>query len=244
MARVIYFLTIYNEAGAIPKVLSSLSSVRLSPGISSFVIHAVDDASTDDTPRILKGLMSTYPLEVVRYDENRGVSETFKLGLKHFAKTLSDDDIVILMEADGTSDTAVIPAMLRKILEGNDLVIASRELRGGRYLGFPWYRILGSKGINLFLRTLWRVRGATDYTIFFRAYRVSLLKKCFTADFEFHARRSFAANGEILLRLKKFNPRIAQVPFVYDYGIKRGPSRMRLVGTLLEYIRLTLRVYL
>lgn len=241
--RVVFFLTIYNESVSLLDVLESLSRVTLPRGIESSSIYAIDDASTDATPKILEEAKTKYTIEVVRYVQNQGIPKTFQRGFQHLAAVLSDDDIVILMEADGTSDTTMVGAMLAKILEGNDIVIASREMAGGKYLGFPWYRVLGSKSVNLFLRTFWRVSGATDYTIFFRAYRVSLLNKCFTKDFEFRARKSFAANGEILLRLKRFHPRIAQVPLRYDYGLKRGPSRMRLIRTLLEYLRLTAIYY-
>lgn len=240
-ARVCFFLTIYNEAAALPKLLEDISKIPLPPGITAYSVYAVDDASTDDTPRVLEALAQKYPLSYLRYEKNVGVPETFKRALKYFSETLGDDDIVVLMEGDGTSDTAAAPAMLAKILEGSDLVIASRHVKGGKYARFPWYRVLGSSLINLFLRVMWGVSGATDYTIFYRAYRVSLLKKEFLQP-DFKARKSFAINGEILLKLSVHDPKVAEVPLVYDYGLKKGPSRMNLVAALKEYMRLT-RIY-
>ncbi len=238
-SRVCFFITIYNEAEALPKLLEQISRIKLPEGISAYSVYAVDDASTDTTPQVLETLKASYPLTVLRYEKNKGVPATFKEAFNFFAKNLEDSDIVILMEGDGTSDVSAAPGMLQKILDGNDIAIASRHAHGGAYVRFPWYRIMGSSLINLFLRIMWGVRGATDYTIFYRAYRVSLIKKSFMQP-TLHAKRSFAVNGEILLQLSEHEPKIAEVPLRYDYGLKKGPSRMNLVAALKEYMRLTL----
>lgn len=238
-SRVCFFITIYNEAEALPKLLEQISRIKLPEGISAYSVYAVDDASTDDTPKVLERLKTQYPLTVLRYEKNKGVPATFKEAFNFFAKNLEDGDIVVLMEGDGTSDVSAAPLMLQKILEGSDVAIASRHAPGGAYVRFPWYRIMGSSLINFFLRVMWGVEGATDYTIFYRAYRVSLIKKSFMEP-TLHAKRSFAVNGEILLQLSEHVPKIAEVPLRYDYGLKKGPSRMNLIAALREYMRLTL----
>ena len=236
---VYFFLTIYNEEYALPTLVESLSRIAL-PENTDYRIYAVDDASTDSTPRVLKDLQARYPIDVHRYEKNQGIPVTFRDGFSHFAHTVGDDDVVILMEADGTSDPAVVPLMLEKIQAGSDMVIASRHVKGGAYVRFPRYRTLGSSLVNFTLRVLWRIPGVTDYTIFFRAYRGSLIKKVFAEPVSFFARKSFAANGELLLVCKPVQSRIDEVPLRYDYGLKKGNSRMRLFSALYEYMRITL----
>ncbi|MGC9602321.1 MAG: glycosyltransferase [Minisyncoccia bacterium] len=241
LRRVCFFLTIYNEEYALPGLLQSLSNVSLPSG-TAYSIYAVDDASTDTTPAILERAKTAYPITVLRYEINRGVPATIKDAFAYFARELTDDDVVIFMEADGTSDVSLIPRMLEKIDEGNDMVIASRYTKGAISLGFPWYRLLGSALVNYFLRLVWNVKGVTDYSIFYRAYRASLIKKCFGHGYvPLRAKKSFAVIAESLLFFDVYHPRIAEVPLRYDYRIKKKPSRMKLLPTLFEYMRITIR---
>jgi len=46
----------------------------------------------------------------------------------------------------------------------------------------------------------------------------------------------------MLLRLAPFSCGFREVPFLYDYGLKRGKSGMRIGGNLLSYLQL-LRIH-
>lgn len=239
MSTYYFVLPAYNEEGNIADTLKAIGTCSLPIGITKQIL-VVDDGSKDATPQILAELSKTLPLSVVTHSPNKGIPKVFESASAYLATRLQDTDVVIILESDGTSDLACVPLFSEAIASGADIVIASRHVRGGAYVRFPWYRVLGSSAVNLFLSILWRVPGAHDYTMFYRAYRAPIFKKFSEEGGMFIAQKSFAANGELLKRLAAYHPKIVEVPLRYDYGLKKGPSKMKLVATLIEYLRLTI----
>jgi len=130
----------------------------------------------------------------------------------------------------------VLPEMARRIYGGDDLVIASRYVRGGQHVNFPMQRVWGSSLVNIVLSVFFRIRGITDYTIFYRAYRADAVQRALKRyGPNFVTTRSFAANLEVLLRVLPFSTRFSEVPLVYDYGLKKSQSKMNPFKTLREY---------
>ncbi|MDO8518329.1 MAG: glycosyltransferase family 39 protein, partial [bacterium] len=68
-----------------------------------------------------------------------------------------------------------------------------------------------------------------------------LLRKYIADRVPFRARKSFAVISEILLHVSRYTSQFAEVPLRYDYGLKKGPSKMKLFQTLWEYTRITPR---
>ncbi len=237
-----FVLPAYNEEGNLKDTLEAVARVRVSEDVETKIL-VVDDGSTDATPHILRSLQSSLPLSVVTHSPNKGIPKVFESASAHLAPLLKDEDVVIILESDGTSDLACVPLFRSALDAGADIVIASRHVHGGAYVRFPWYRVLGSTAVNVFLTLLWRIKNVHDYTMFYRAYKGKVFKKFHEEGGVFVAKKSFAANGELLYRLAKYKPRIEEVPLRYDYGLKKGPSKMRLIQTLLEYIRLTLSLH-
>jgi dolichol-phosphate mannosyltransferase len=234
--HVYFILPIYNEEVALPALLEMLASVQLANEVRTII--AVDDGSTDSSAAILSSLSAIYPIKVITHSPNRGIPGTFKSALEYVVPLLRDEDVVIIMESDRTSDPALIPALVEKVHAGSDIVIASRHAPGGAYVRFPWYRTVASTIVNIALRVALHLPKVEDYTIFYRAYRGSILKRGFAGGVSFKARKSFAVNGEILLILSTLHPSIEEIPLHYDYGLKTSPSSMPLVATLIEYVRL------
>lgn len=235
-AHVYFILPIYNEEKGLPPLLETLATVPLPNGRT---IVAVNDGSKDRSGEILEDGLKRYPIKLITHSPNRGIPGVYKSAFEYLMTVLQDDDVVILMESDGTSDPALIPSLVKTIESGNDVVIGSRHQPGGEYLNFPWYRKMASSLVNVWLAMSWRLPGVKDYTIFYRAYRGSILKKGFAGGVNFKAAKSFAANGEILLILAPHHPKIAEIPLRYNYGLKGSVSSMPLVKTLTEYVRLT-----
>jgi dolichol-phosphate mannosyltransferase len=145
------------------------------------------------------------------------------------------------MEADQTSEAQLLPALLTRGAAGDDVVIASRHVRGGAYRDFPLRRRLLSLVANRLFRLVWRLPGVTDYTIFFRCYRVALLQRAFPSVTAVTFRQAgFAANIELLALCCRAGATVAEVPHVYRYGRKPGPSKMRVLPNLAAHLRLLL----
>jgi glycosyltransferase involved in cell wall biosynthesis len=187
----------------------------------------VNDGSRDTSVEEILAIQSTVPIELIQHETNLGIPKTFYDGLSYAATHAADDDCICMIEGDGTSDIQQIPAMVVKMAEGADVVVASRVIAGGAFLRFPWFRKLGSLIVNYFVRFFARVEGITDYTIFFRAYRARCLKLAIDQYHEqFIVTKSFAANLEVLLKIQPYIKRVAEVPLVYDYGLKKGKSKI------------------
>lgn len=235
--HVYFVLPIYNEEAALPKLLKMLAEEQLPPGVERTIV-AVDDGSVDRSAEILASLSQQYPIKIITHKPNRGIPGTFKSAFEFVAQTVNDDDVVIIMESDCTSDPKLIPQLVQKISAGSDIVIASRHAHGGAYVRFPLYRTAASSIVNMALRVALHIPNVEDYTIFYRAYRGSIIKRAFSRGITFKAKKSFAVNGEVLLILSTYHPKIEEVPLHYDYGLKTSPSSMPLIATLVEYVRL------
>lgn len=242
MPTLFFVLPIFNESPGLRDLIARIGAVQIPAGWRRQII-AVDDGSTDASLSTLQALAPRYPLQILSHMPNQGIPKVFREAFAFLKDRLQDDDVMIFMESDGTGDLSVIPLFLDRLNTGADVVIASRHVRGGAYVRFPQKRRFGSAIVNWFLRVLWRIPGVTDYTIFYRAYRGALLKKYIDDGAPWSARKSFAVNGELLLRLHTYAPRIAEVPLRYDYGLKKGKSKMKLLQTLLEYVRITATVH-
>ena len=226
----------FNEAANLPSLLERVAAALA--GKSYFAI-VVDDGSADGSAAVVEGLARRFPVRLLRHERNRGIAATFLTGLRAAAADAADADAIVIMEGDGTSDPALLPALGEALESGADVAIASRHVPGGAYRRFPLKRLLLSRAANFLLRRLCPLPGASDFTIFYRAYRAGPLKRALGAYGDrFTSVGGFACNAEMLLRLAPFIGRVVEVPFVYDYGVKRGASAMRIGGNLLSYAAL------
>lgn len=202
--------------------------------------YIVDDSS-DATPRILTRLARTIPITLVPHPKNRGVSEALLWGIKAIAKRCRRGDSLIIMEADGTSDPQVISLFLSKLASGADVVIASRYVPGGSYKKFPLKRLFLSHAANFTFRYYFPHRQISDYTIFYRAYNIGLIKKALNYYGEtLLISKYFTANTELLIKLTDFTKKIAEVPFTYNYSAKAGKSALKVFPNVVQYFKFIL----
>ncbi|MBI4355027.1 MAG: glycosyltransferase [Candidatus Omnitrophica bacterium] len=235
-SHVFVVIPAYNEALNLPALLTGVHQV-LAAQQESMTLIVVDDGSEDETAEVVRQLAVTRPIELLRHAQNRGVGAVFRTGFSAACAQAAPHDVIVLMEGDGTSDPAVLPAMLGRIHQGADLVIGSRYRPGGGYGGFSVRRMALSLGANLLLRLRFPMAGVRDYTIFFRAYRAGLLQRGFQRFGErLTELRTFACNAELLIKLRALRPNIAEVPLRYCYGVKRGRSKLAVRRTIAEYL--------
>src|SRR3989344_6118252 len=240
MARAYFVLMILNEDESVTGVVRSIMGATLPPHFERRIL-AINDGSTDGTAGILSELGRSYPVQTISFETRQGMPLSFRAAFEFLLPHLQDEDVVFTLEADGSNDIACVLPMVEEIQKGADMVFASRYAPGAVSLGFPWYRLWGSNVINMFLRLLWNVPHVADCSVLYRAYRGSLLRKYIGDSVPFRARKSFAVISEILLHISHYTAKIAEVPLRYDYNLKKGPSKMKLLQTLWEYTRITPR---
>jgi glycosyltransferase involved in cell wall biosynthesis len=128
-----------NEEENLPHVL---------PGIREWVdeVVLVDGHSHDRTVEVARQLC---PGIRVIAQEGRGKGAALRTGF-----AAATGDIIVMLDADGSTDPAEIPAYVGALLSGADFAKGSRFLQGGGTADMPLYRKLGNWGFVVLVRLL------------------------------------------------------------------------------------------
>ena len=234
------FLPAYNEELALPRLTAKVNAV-LRSSTGGYRIVVLDDGSSDATLRVAGELAQKYPVEVLRHEKNQGLGRTMVDGLKHCAEASSDNDLVVTLDCDDTHEPRYMSEAIEKIKEGNDVAILSRYTSGGGERGLSGVKSFLSRGAGFFLRIFFPIRGVHEYSCGYRVFRASILKKAyerFGDGFVRLADHGFVVTPEILIKMNMLGARIAEVPFVLEYGQKPGQSKNRPLRTIAGYFLL------
>src|ERR1700739_1828849 len=105
-----------NEAANLPHVFA-----RIPDCVDEVVI--VDGHSTDDTIAVAQALM---PSVRIVLQDGRGKGNALKCGF-----AAARGDIIVMLDADGSTDPAEIPAYVAALMSGVDFAKGSRFAEGG-----------------------------------------------------------------------------------------------------------------
>jgi glycosyltransferase involved in cell wall biosynthesis len=95
-----------------------------------YEILAIDDGSIDDTFRLLAGLQAADPrLRVIRFRRNFGQTAAFAAGFAY-----ARGRYIVTSDGDLQNDPADIPAMVKKLEEGYDIVAGWRKDRKDTFI--------------------------------------------------------------------------------------------------------------
>jgi undecaprenyl-phosphate 4-deoxy-4-formamido-L-arabinose transferase len=151
---------ILNEAPTLEELADRLVGTLHRIGKSYEVIF-VDDGSTDDSAKLLKGLYKLHPMiKVMRFNRNYGQHMAILAGLER-----AHEEIVVTLDGDLQNPPEEIPRLLEKIQEGYDVVCGQRIVRQDPLLR----RLLSSLASMLASRLVGVTMG--DYGSMLRAYR-------------------------------------------------------------------------
>lgn len=232
----IYILILfYNERENLEQVVIDINKTLSN---TPHTIVAIDDGSSDGSSEIMRKLQKrNRSIILLGYSINMGVGAALETGIDWIARQGNPRDIFVIMEADGTNRVTTLPKLISAVQHGADVVIASRYLPGAGYRNFPIQRRMLSVLANLYLRKRFPIPGVSDYTIFYRAYRVDVIIRAFDifGHFGIIQSRGFVANAELLIKLSLCTQQIREVPFLYDYGPKRSRSKITILRTIVEY---------
>jgi dolichol-phosphate mannosyltransferase len=140
----------YNEKDNIENIIRAVFTLN-----TGFHVLVIDDGSPDGTAQIVKQLQSSFP-EQLFIEERKG-----KLGLGtayiHGFKWAIEKGYAYICEMD--ADFSHNPADLGRLvnackLEGADIAVGSRYVKGGAVENWPRNRILLSKGGGLYTRLI------------------------------------------------------------------------------------------
>jgi dolichol-phosphate mannosyltransferase len=238
---IVVVLPAYNEALCIGALLSSFCEAISEEGKTCRLI-VVNDGSSDGTGEVVSSFADRIPLELIDHPQNRGLAEAIKTGLVRAVETCSDRDTIVTMDADNSHLPGLLFRMVRLIREGNDVVIASRYQRGAKIRGLSLYRRFLSYGAAMLFRAILPMQGVRDYTCGYRAYKAALLKKAFQEyGDEFISEPGFSCMVDILIKLRKYDPIVEEVPLILRYDQKLSASKMNVSKTIGQTLRLLMR---
>ena len=231
-----FVIPAYNERENIPRLMEDL--VPRARELVARVIF-VDDGSTDGTSEAIMAHRQDLHLAIVRHEVNRGLGTAINSGLRAALGEAQDDDAIVTLESDNTSDLDDLPRMLERFAEGHDVVLASVYAPGGKIIGVAPWRLAASKAVSNTFRHLGGLQEMHTLSSLYRVYRAGTLRRAAdTYGYLLVREPGFAANVELLLKLFNSGATVAEVPTVNDWSRRAGVSKMSLKPTVLAYGRL------
>ena len=233
-------LPAFNEERDLPRLLEKMEKTLA--GVD-YRLVVVNDGSTDKTSKILEKNADSLKLDVVKHPINRGLGETERDGFEFIAWKANPEDYIVRIEGDDTHEPKYLFDLIDKLKEGYDVVNTSRFQPGGGQLGVNAYRAFISRSANVFMRLMFAIRGVSDYSCGYRAYRASVIKdalEIYGNNFIQLRGMGFTSTLEIIVKLNIIGCRFAEVPFVLRYDQKEGGSKMVGSLTMLGYFIMAL----
>jgi glycosyltransferase involved in cell wall biosynthesis len=135
--RISVVIPTLNEAENLPHVL---------PRIPSWIheVLLVDGHSVDNTVEVACQLRPD--IRIIQQTK-RGKGDALRCGFE-----AATGDIVVMLDADGSTDPAEIPVFIEALLGGADFVKGSRFMQGGGTADMPFHRRMGNLAFVLMVR--------------------------------------------------------------------------------------------
>ncbi len=231
----IYFLIpIFNEEDNIPQLYKDLSLAI--PNNEKFYVFS-DDGSTDNSSKKIKEYFNNDNHIVLGDGKNYGPGHAFDVGFKWIvSNSKNENDCVITIEADGTSDISILPRMLAISQTGIDLVLASVYAQGGGFDKTSFGRKFLSFGANMMMRFAFDIKVLT-LSSFYRVYSIQILKRIDAKYGSFILENGFICMIEILLKAVRCNASVIEVPMVLYSQRRKGKSKMKKLKTSITYLK-------
>ncbi len=224
--RVYVVVPAYNEEKLIGQVLDTM------PEIVDRMI-AVDDASTDETARILCVAQGRYGtrLRVIRHEENRGVGAAIVSGYKAALEELQGPDLVAVMAGDAQMDPVELPRLLAPLVKDQaDYTKGNRLFTGEAWKIIPRHRYLGNATLSFATKIAsgyWHVADSqSGYTaITVEALSVLQLDRLYPR---------YGFPNHLLVELNNYDFRVRDVPMhpVYNVGEVSGIRLPKVIPTI------------
>lgn len=244
MNEIIVLLPAYNEEKNIDELVNRWQDLRavLTKKYKLFLkIVLINDGSSDSTKEIGSKLEKKYDnFTLLNHEGNKGLGMAVKTGIEYIINNCPKSVFFCIMDCDNTQHPKYIRQMLQKQTETKaDVVIASRYQTGASIKGVPKLRLLTCKGAKFIYSALLNVKNVRDYTCGYRLYKKTIIEKLYERfGNNFVEENGFACMAELLYKLYLVNASFSEVPFELRYDYKKGNSKMKVVKTIFNSLKL------
>ena len=218
MSKVSVVIPALNEAENLPFVLD-----RIPDWIHEVIL--VDGQSTDGTVEVARSVM---PAIRVVEQTGRGKGDALACGF-----AAAEGDIIVMLDADGSTDAAEIPRFVSALEQGADFVKGSRYLEGGGSDDLTFVRTMGNKLLARLVNAVYKTRYSAlcyGYMAFWRRCVDRLHPDC----------AGFEVETLLTIRAAQGGLSVAEVP---SHEARRlfGESRLHVVRDGLRILRVIVR---
>jgi len=230
-------LPTYNEEKAIKDVLTSIYRIKKKINVKIIIFN---DGSTDETLNNINKFKRKINIHIINNKRNQGLGIGIFSILKMFNQKSSNNDKLVLMDSDNTHNPNQIIQMLKKASgQSSYVVIASRFKKRSKVSNIPILRNFLTYIAYFTFNLLFHTKGIKDFTSGYRMYD----KKAVTNFFQnigknYSPLQSFAMQLEIVLQIRKSNTIFLEIPIILDYQKKPTKSKMKILKTVLSYLKL------
>ncbi len=224
MKQLSIIIPVFHEEKNIVKVLARIEKSVKTPH-ETLVIYDNEDDPT------VKKVQNTVKLIKNSVGNGRGVMNAIKTGFKK-----AKGEAIVVTMADLCDDVSQIDTMYRSIVNGCDIVCASRYMRGGKKIGGPLLKTFLSRLAGL---TLYRFFGVPthDATNAFKIYRRKIFNRI-----KIESTGGFEYSLEIVVKAHRLGYKIKEIPTVWK-DREAGKSNFKLWKWLPNYVQSYLCIF-
>ena len=218
MSDSLVIIPTYNEKENVVKMLDTVMSLE-----PLFNVLVVDDGSPDGTADLVKSVATKFNGRVFILERKgkQGLGTAYIAGFKWALK--KDYAYIFEMDCDFSHNPRDLIRLREECVGGADVVVGSRNVKGGGVVNWPLGRRLISRGASIYVNlVLWL--GVRDSTAGFVAYKKDVLDAIDIDSVEFIG---YAFQIEMKLRAKRKGFNIVEVPIVFRDRVL-GTSKMSL----------------
>jgi len=206
----------YNEKENIEKILHKVFSLS-----HQFHVLIVDDGSPDGTANIVKSLQNTYPQQLF-IEERKGKQGLGTAYIHGFKWALSKKyEFIFEMDADFSHNPDDLLKLRDACLNGADVSIGSRYIKGVNVVNWPMGRVLMSYFASVYVRFTTRI-DIQDATAGFKCYKKKVLE---TINFDKIKFVGYAFQIEMKFTAIKHGFKVVEVPIIFTDRTE-GTSKM------------------
>jgi len=160
----------YNERENIEKMIRKVFALP-----HDFHILIIDDGSPDGTGKIVKSIKNVYPDSLFIEERNgkQGLGTAYIHGFKWAIERKYD--YIFEMDADFSHNPEDLLRLRRACVEGADVAVGSRYIKGVNVVNWPMSRVLMSYFASVYVRFITGVK-IQDFTAGFMCYKRNVLE--------------------------------------------------------------------